>query len=425
MILSNGLPEARHRAAKVLVVSMVHWASTTRLCLALAEGGFDILVLAPEGHALHDCPRVGSLLLRRTRTAATRGVRAEIARWQPDIVIPADDIAADLVCAIHAGARRRRAAHVVRLIEESIGDHNAFAIAGAKSRFVALADSLGLLVPQTRPLPDAAALAQALDTLPCPLVLKLDDTFGGRGVRIVRSADEAAAAFRALRDETGWRSAAKRSLRGLDLHPIWALRHSRSITVQAYVEGRPANRAVLCRNGKVLAGLSVEALETSTATGPATVVRPVDHPAMSLAATRLVERLGLSGFVGFDFVLEAGTDRAFLLEMNLRPTQICHLALDAGSDMIGALAAALGTVPAARPLPNFPGGAVALFPQESWRNPDSPYLATAFHDVPWQAPEIVKAYRRPVADEPPHWLRKLQARHAPIAGAINPEAVDV
>jgi hypothetical protein len=34
---------------------------------------------------------------------------------------------------------------------------------------------------------------------------------------------------------------------------------------------------------------------------------------------------------------------------------------------------------------------IALFPQEWQRNPASPYLRNAYHDVPWNEPELVRA----------------------------------
>jgi len=418
--------DAARQAARILVVSTVHWASTTRLCLALADGGFDVLVLAPDGHAVHDCPRVSSRRLARTHGAALRSLYDTIREWQPAAVVPGDEGAVGLARAIHARESRARGDNdIVHLIERSIGDQNAFRIAGAKTRFVELARSLDLLVPETRPLHGEGQLEAMAADFGCPFVLKVDGSFGGLGVRIVRARDAAAACLAALRADAGWLSAVKLSLRRLDIYPLRRMLHGpRTIAVQAYVAGRPANRAVLCRDGRVLAGLSVEAIETVHATGPASVVRFIHHPMMSDAAVRLVERLNLSGFVGFDFVLEAGTGRAVLLEMNLRPTQICHLALDAESDMIGALARAVGAVPTPRPLPNFPRGTVALFPQERWRDPRSPHLATAFHDVPWHAPEIVRAYSQPVAPEPPDWTDKLRARR-PAAGIIEPETVDV
>jgi hypothetical protein len=122
----------------------------------------------------------------------------------------------------------------------------------------------------------------------------------------------------------------------------------------------------------------------------------------------MVRHLGLSGFVGFDFMLEAATGRAYLIEMNGRPTQICHLALDANSDMISALAARLSPVVLRRTIPNIDGPTVALFPQESWRDPDSGYLTSAFHDVPRHVPEFIVAYRSQVASEPPDWVQIVQ-----------------
>jgi hypothetical protein len=129
---------------------------------------------------------------------------------------------------------------------------------------------------------------------------------------------------------------------------------------------------------------------------------------MSDATAGMVRHLGLSGFVGFDFMLEAATGRAYLIEMNGRPTQICHLALDADSDMIGALAARFPSGALRRTIPNIDRRTVALFPQESWRDPDSVHLISAFHDVPWQAPEFVAAYRTAVAPEPPDWIQILR-----------------
>jgi ATP-grasp domain len=241
-------------------------------------------------------------------------------------------------------------------------------------------------------------------------VLKQDGSSGGQGVRIVSNAADAEQSFVELRTSAGPRAAVKMALKKLDLSYLDGLyRKPPAISLQEYIIGRPANRAVVCHRGEVLAGLSVEALQTTDATGPATVIRVIDSPEMSDAAARMVRHLGLSGFVGFDFMLEAATGRAYLIEMNGRPTQICHLALDADSDMIGALAARLPSVVLRRTMPNFDGPTVALFPQESWRDPDSGYLRSAFHDVPWQTPEFVAAYRTAVAPEPPDWIQILRS----------------
>jgi hypothetical protein len=67
----------------------------------------------------------------------------------------------------------------------------------------------------------------------------------------------------------------------------------------------------------------------SPARGPATVVRVIDHPAMAEAARRMVRRLGLSGFSGFDFII-AETGEPVLLELNPRLTPTSHLLVEDG-----------------------------------------------------------------------------------------------
>ena len=80
---------------------------------------------------------------------------------------------------------------------------------------------------------------------------------------------------------------------------------------------------MICWKGKVLAGISVEAVEVTQERGPASVVRVIDHLEMATVCEHVVKRLELSGFVGFDFILDCA-NRAWLLEMNPRVTPICH-----------------------------------------------------------------------------------------------------
>jgi ATP-grasp domain len=200
------------------------------------------------------------------------------------------------------------------------------------------------------------------------------------------------------------------------------------VTTQRYVRGRPANRAVACWKGEVIAGLSVEALEWFEGIGPATVVRVIDHAEMAAAAARIVRALGLSGFVGFDFMLDE-SDHAWLIEMNARTTQICHLAFGEQTDMIGALYARIANLPQ-RKFTSAPHDAIALFPQELWRNSASPYFVSAYHDVPWDEPHLVSSYLKLPAKK---WVDRLQERlrraswrsdDAPRLSATLPPAAD-
>jgi hypothetical protein len=112
---------------------------------------------------------------------------------------------------------------------------------------------------------------------------------------------------------------------------------------------------------------------------------------MSLAAERVVRRLNLSGFVGFDFMIEGDSGRSYLIEMNPRVTQAGHLPLGPGRDLPAALCAAVSGK-AVHVAPKITeNDTIAFFPQEWLRNSESPYLFSGFHDVPWDEAEFVRA----------------------------------
>jgi glutathione synthase/RimK-type ligase-like ATP-grasp enzyme len=405
-------PQSNATRPRVVVVATVHWPATTRLCLEMADGGMEVRALVPDDHALFKMCTVTVERLGRTRNEALRTIGRTVERHAPDMLVPADEPAIDLLRMLYERALRGRGARperTAKLVEASLGAPSSFVFARKKSLFVSLAREEGLPVPRTEIVRDLGQLQNYMATARFPLVIKRDGTSGGEGVRIVGNEAEARRTFLDFQASSGRVFAVRQAVRKLDLaHLQQFCRPRPSITVQDYIEGRPANRAVVCDRGQVLAGLSVEVLQTSQSTGPATVVRVIDSPEMADAAAHVVRRLGLSGFVGFDFMLEAATGRAYLIEMNQRPTQICHLALNASSDQIGALAAALSAAVRARAMPNIGSRTIALFPQESWRDPSSGFLQSAHHDVPWQEPEFIAAYSQPVAPEPRTWVQTVR-----------------
>jgi hypothetical protein len=126
--------------------------------------------------------------------------------------------------------------------------------------------------------------------------------------------------------------------------------------------------------------------------GVATVVRVVDGGAMAAAARSVCRRLQLSGLHGLDFVMDDESGAPRLIEINMRATQTCHLPLGPGRDLPAALLGAL-TSRAAIPRPARLGpDAIALFPGEWRRDPASPYLSSAFHDLPRDDPELTQYY---------------------------------
>jgi ATP-grasp domain len=125
--------------------------------------------------------------------------------------------------------------------------------------------------------------------------------------------------------------------------------------------------------------------------GHATVLRLIENAEMSSAAERIARKLKLSGTHGFDFMLEDRTGSAYLIEINPRATQVGHLTLGLGRDIPAALHSAV-TGNSVRPaLKVTNDDTIALFPQEWLRDPASTYLQSAYHDVPWDKPDLIRA----------------------------------
>jgi hypothetical protein len=397
-----------------LVVTCVHWPSTTRLCLALSKCGFDLASVAPPDHAMR---RVRSVAVHYpcSRYADMTGPVADaIAGWQPDLVIPCDDPSLACLHELHERAVKLgdgEAMGLAALIERSLGEAAGFSIARNKSEFMAFAAAAGIAVPETIVLRDRDDLRLRLSRAKFPCVLKVDGSWGGLGVRVLRSRQESELAFAELASMSSWQSMAKRMVKTLSFGPVrqWRSAAKPHITLQDHVEGRPANRAIVCWKGEVLAGLSVEALQTASETGPATVVRVIDHREIAEVAACVAGRLGLSGFIGFDFILQ-DSGHAVLIEMNSRPTPICHLALSDATDLVGVLAAKVTGRPRRTLHQTLAHEIIALFPQELWRDPDSSYLGVSYHDVPWEEPEFVSAYVVPVPSDQPMWFNRLKRR---------------
>ena len=321
-------------------------------------------------------------------------LRKAIESAAPDLIIPCDDNAALHLYQlyVHAGKADPSANRLRDLIARSLGTPEACVLVTVRGRLMALAAAEGVRVPESAIVTTPSDLSAWLTQHRFPAVIKVDGTWGGQGVSMVRNHEEAQGAFTLKASRPGIVNAMARTV--LDRDPstlLDALMDARpSITVQGFVQGAPANRAVACWQGRVLAGISVEVIRTQHPTGPATVVRVIENPEMSEAANRLVRRLGISGLWGFDFVLEASTGAAYLIEVNPRATPICHLPLGAGRDLPVALYTQLAGMPPFAPPTMIDHDVVAMFPGEWRRNPASQYLRTNYHDVPWDEPGLVE-----------------------------------
>jgi ATP-grasp domain len=315
-------------------------------------------------------------------------------RLRPDMIIPCDE---RTVRNLHALWQSTRHLWVKELIERSTSPAAGFATIISRAALLALARKEGIRVPSSMPLPDQGALDEWVEDNAAPFVLKADGSWAGFGVRIISDGAAAKDAYRRMTRPITGRLALRESLlesNHFDMRS-WLLRERPAMSVQGYVDGRPANIGVACWQGEVLAATCAEAVATESATGPSTAVRIIHNAEMIDGATRIVKLLGLSGMIGFDFMIEAATGAAHLIEMNPRNTPICAVRLGPGRDLPEALVARLSGRPVRERPPKTERDIVVFFP-DTWReDPASHFLDSGHHDVPWEQPDLVRALMLP------------------------------
>lgn len=380
--------------AKILLMTTCRWYSAARLAIAFTASGCGVEVVCPSGHPVEKT----SVLLRSHIYHALSPIisfRSAMESAKPDLVVPCDDLATGHLHALHAlfMGEGSQVDEMRLLIERSLGDASNYGIIDSRSRTLEIAGEEGVHIPETARIDNPEALREWLVEHEFPAVLKSDGTSGGVGVKKIHNFEEAATCFARLSAPPLFARAAKRAIVNRDLTLVrpCLLRKRSVVSVQKFVGGREATSSVACWKGRVLASIHLEVLRTSRAKGPASVVQRTCHDGISGAVETMVARLGLSGLYGFDFILEQGSDVPYLIEINPRATQTCHLALGGNQDLTAALFAVLAGEPICRARMVTDKQVIALFPQEWQSNPSSQFLVSAYHDVPWEEPDLVRA----------------------------------
>jgi hypothetical protein len=377
----------------VLLATTTRWIPTARLAIALADAGFTVEAVCPSGHPLLET-RGTRRIHKYHGLMPLSSFATAIAAARPDLIIPGDDLATRQLQQLHGRERSNgeSGAAICALIERSLGAPENFPVMFARSPFMGLVEETGVVGPRTEVIAEPDDLKRFAALAGFPFVLKADGTSGGRGVRIVYSLEQAQSALRMLSAPPTLHRALKHAVVDGDLTLLQPslTRRRAVVNAQAFVPGREATSAIACLNGKVLASLHFEVIEKAHKLGHASVLRLVENREMALAADRIIRRLSLSGIFGLDFMLE-DRGKAHLIEMNPRATQVGHITLGPGRDLPAALYAAVSGADL-KPAPKVTGkDTIALFPQEWIRDSDSPFLASGYHDVPWQEPQLVQA----------------------------------
>jgi hypothetical protein len=388
-------------SAKILLSTTLNWPSAARLAGSLASVGCEVDALFPAGHMLERSRYLAHGYQYRALDALASLDHA-IGASRPDVIVPCDDRAVRHLLALWHRAGSRNQHDIAALIERSLGEPANYPAMMARSEFIHIAREAGIDTPDTVAVGTLEEFESQLQAFGLPAVLKVDGSWGGDGVALVRSRAEALAAWRRLSNPPSRLRSWLRAARRRDPHFLLAGSGEPVVSLQRFVAGNPATTAFACWKGEVLAAIHADVVVAQDATGPACVVKLVQSVQMDKAARGLARRFGLSGLHGLDYIRD-GDGKAQLIEINPRATQLCHLALGEGGDLAAALASAVLSKPVAVRERVTANDVIALFPQEWRRDPQSAYLTSAYHDVPYDDPDVLKAClaagKRPVFDE--------------------------
>jgi len=333
-----------------------------------------------------------------------RSLDKAIEHCAPDLIVPGDDRA---VRHVHMLYEKTANPAVRERLGRSLGSPEMFAVTEGRYGLLVLARQQGIPVPDTAVINSVSNLAAWHKEHPLPWVLKSDGSWAGMGVRVVTSLDDAVDAFREMSCPVRAGKVIGEALFEWDffwLRP-WFRAERCVISAQQYIAGNAANCALACWEGKILASVAVEVVLTRSNNGPASVVRVIDGTEMIEAARQVVRACNITGLVGFDFMLEAGTGTAFMVEMNPRAVPLCHIPLGPGRDLVQAMLEQITGVSRKPRIAATGQDLVIFFPGMSGEYPGSPLFAEGYHDVPWQEPEMLRELMKP---EPKLriWLRR-------------------
>lgn len=365
---------------RVLLVTTMRWPFAARLAGAFACLGAHVEALCPPRHVLAASrypARLHPYHPFRTRLGET------LALSRPDLVVPCDDPAAQMLARFALKAGASEAARLAWCL----GAPQLLTRLTTRASFLAEAEGAGAPVARTVAIRSEADIDAAAEQLGLPLVVKADRYWGGDGVVIAADLETARAAFRNFSAPSRLRDLARAMRRGEPHLMSRALfPEQAAITAQPFIAGQPATSSIACWRGALVGAHHFDVV-VSQGTGPATVIAATACAAMAGSARAIARHFNLSGLYGLDYM--RGQDgRLHLLEINPRATPSAHLALTA--DPVAALLAAAGGRVRARPAVT--GKAqIALFPQELSRDSHSPWLETAYHDLPQDDPGLMAA----------------------------------
>jgi hypothetical protein len=381
------------RTETVLLAATRTSTIASRMAIRLAEAGVRVAAIYPSRtHPLASTRAVGTHF-HYSVVDPLQSILTALRESSAGIVIPCDGLTVRHLHALYAMLPAAEdGATASQILQKSLGDPAAYLLVDSRHEVQTAARAEGVKAA------DSFALGRATDpetiaqALPFPWALKADYIAGRSGTHVVASLSAARKIIRRAGAPPNLATVMGQLVVEGDRAAMgeWLRAMRPGLSAQRPVPGVPASTVASCWAGEVLALISVQAdSEAGSPAAPRAKVQIIENEQMVRTARTMAEKLGLSGFQDFEFMLDVESRQATLVEINPYCVAPVYLNAGPGHDPVDAFCRRwLGRPPAAQ-APAHPGRSIAYFP-ESWiANPSDPALETGAYDVPVQDPQLV------------------------------------
>jgi predicted ATP-grasp superfamily ATP-dependent carboligase len=379
----------------IIIISLLkERQGISRLPAALKSSGFKVSAICHTNSYLAKTKYLDQLIPWTgvdTTNALSKMIKVIqiIEQLQPHLVIPADEGTIVLLFQTLKMCKLwHRYAGVRAVLERSLFREEFLHQTIVKDAFINFAAGLGIRVPRNYVIHTREEALELAASLQFPVVLKRAVGSSGRQVTIHENFNTLASELMHIFRLRGLREMKYRVTSFLSnsfnaINNYWSL--------QQFVQGETAMFVFVAGQGKILGHLPLYKKQTYPGkTGPSSVIQSFNCPEMLEFATKIVEKIEFNGFGSLDFIVDAQSQQPYVIEFNPRPVPACHLGQHFNVDLCQLLADCIqGKTPAHSDV--LPSQTIALFPSEYFRDPQSPYLKTAFHDIPWEDEDLMAA----------------------------------